>query len=246
MQVEIQNEPTKHGEYSTKGDYHRELDKNWKYYPVYVEKMRLVRNYLNNSNGKKIIDLGCGEGVLVAEFRAKGLDITGIDFNYKSQYVKQASILDTKLPAESVDLILCLDVIEHLNFQDQELALTEIKRILKPGGVLYATLPNLAHFASRITFLLFGKLLRTSSIERHPGDRPYGEYKKLIGKYLKVEKTRGIFPTYPLITLFTYLKPGRVVWWHRIYNSLFAIKSICFLNFFEARKLQTETPQERP
>lgn len=237
MQTETQtNTVAKHGEYSEKGDYHRELDKNWKYYPVYIEKMRIVRNYLSTRKNLKILDLGCGEGVLVTEFRAKGYDITGVDFNYESAFVRKASILDTKLPAKSFDLILCLDVIEHLNFADQELALAEIKRLLKPNGVLYATLPNLAHLASRFTFFFLGRLLRTSSIERHPGDRPFHEFKKLIGKYLVVEKTSGIFPTYPLISLFTYIMPGSVVWWHRLYNSCIAFKSICFLNFFEARK----------
>lgn len=232
----METEIVKHGEYSNKGDYHRELDRNWIYYPIYVEKMRHVRKYLESHQSSKILDLGCGEGVLVSEYRSKGYNITGLDYNYESEFVRRGSIMSTGLPAEGYDLILCLDVIEHLNFSDQELALAEIKRLLKPGGTLYATLPNLAHFASRLTFLTLGKLLRTSEIERHPGDRPFGEYKKMIGKYLNVVKTFGIFPTYPLISLFTYLMPGKVVWWHRLYNSFLAFNCICFLNFFEAKK----------
>jgi SAM-dependent methyltransferase len=229
-------ETVKHGEYSFKGDYHRELDKKWIYYPVYVEKMVRVRRYLADFKGKKILDMGCGEGVLVHDLRKQGFDITGVDFNYESEFIRKGSILATGLPAGSFDLIICLDVIEHLNFDDQEKALREIHRLLKPGGAFYATIPNLAHFASRITFLLFGKLIRTSSIDRHPGDRPFGEYKKLISSIFVLEKTFGIFPTYPFITLATYLSPGSVVWWHKLYNALVAVPTFCFLNFFVCKK----------
>ena len=143
----------------------------------------------------------------------------------------------TGLPSESIDLALCLDVIEHLNIENQEKALIEIKRILRPGGIFYATIPNLSHFSSRLKFLLFGQLIRTSSIDRHKGDRPFSEFKTLISRYFEIEKTYGIFPTYPLIAICTYLFPWAVVGWHRLYNKYLAINSFCFLNFFEARKL---------
>ncbi|MEM7478861.1 MAG: hypothetical protein AAF483_28075, partial [Planctomycetota bacterium] len=69
------NASTKLGEYAERGEYHRTLDKKWKYYPVYVEKMRLVRRYLEGcSKQEKIADLGCGEGLLAEEYQNKGYD----------------------------------------------------------------------------------------------------------------------------------------------------------------------------
>lgn len=228
------------GEYSERGEYHRALDKNWIYYPVYVEKMRRVRRFLADHKNSKILDLGCGEGVLVAEFRAQGYNITGVDLHYKSDHVVQASITDTRLPAESFDVILCLDVIEHLGIADQDQALSEIHRLLKPGGVFYATIPNLAHLASRLSFLVLGKLIRTAEIHRHIGDRPYGEFKKLIAEKFDLKHTFGIFPSFPILSVLTYLSPGKSLFLHRIYNALLAWTSFCFLCFFIAEKPRTK------
>ena len=198
--------------------------------------MKRVRSFLRGKQNLRIVDLGCGEGSLVEEFRAQGYNMTGVDFNYQSDSVKMGSILDVPHESNSVDIVLCLDVIEHLSLMDQEKAISEIHRILKPGGVFYATIPNLAHLASRLSFLVRGKLIRTSEIERHPGDRPFGEYVKLLKKQFVLEKTFGIFPTFPIISFLTYFIPSKVVWLHSIYNVLLPIKGWCFLNHFICRK----------
>jgi SAM-dependent methyltransferase len=137
---------------------------------------------------------------------------------------------------DSFDLLLCLDVIEHLNLLDQPAAIAEMHRVLRPDGVLLASIPNLAHFASRLRFLLLGKLIRTSEVERHPGDRAYDEHHVLLSREFVIEKSYGLFPTFPLISLLTYLIPAKVVWLHKIYNILFAHPPWCFLNVFECRK----------
>ncbi len=236
MSAETQTELVRHGEYSSKGEYHEVLDPNWVYYPVYIEKMKRVRKFLDPLKSQKILDLGCGEGVLVKEYRAKGYNISGIDFNYSSECVTKASILQTGLPDASQDVVICLDVIEHLSIMEQDVALAEIHRVLKPGGTFYATIPNLAHLASRLSMLVTGKLIRTSSVDRHPGDRPFGEYKKMISAKFTLDDTFGIFPTFPILSVLTYLIPGKVVWLHAIYNALLPINAWCFLNFFVARK----------
>jgi 2-polyprenyl-3-methyl-5-hydroxy-6-metoxy-1,4-benzoquinol methylase len=227
-----------HGEYEERGEYHRQLDKNWTYYPVFVHKMRLVRKYLNaNAKVGKTIDLGCGEGILVEEYRERGFDIVGLDFNYESPHVIRGDMTRLQFEDESYDLALALDVIEHLSFEQQSQALAETWRILKPGGRAILTIPNLAHFASRVTFALFGKLLRTSSIDRHPGDRPIAEYLQLCREHnLEVVSRKGLFPTYPLISVLTYLAPGKVVPLHGLYNRFAAIPGYCFLNVLEVQK----------
>ena len=67
-------------------------------------------------------------------------------------------------------------MLEHLTFEEQPRALAELHRVLRPGGELLVSVPNLAHLQSRVHFLLPGRLIRTASELKHPGDRPVGEY----------------------------------------------------------------------
>ena len=68
------------GEYKTKGDYHKRLDKDWKYLPVYLEKMERIEKILNGFKGKRILDAGCGEGILIEKYRKKLCLLSQLDF----------------------------------------------------------------------------------------------------------------------------------------------------------------------
>lgn len=236
------------GEYEERGEYHRQLDRNWKYYSVYVHKMAFVGKYLERQNrDARIVDLGCGEGVLVEEYRKRGFDIVGVDYNYASDCVLRGDITKLDFEDASLDLVMALDVIEHLDFEQQEKAICEIRRVLRPEGRALLTIPNLAHFASRVTFALTGKLLRTSTIDRHKGDRPIAEYIELCRTHgLELLNRRGLFPTFPLISVLTYLAPSRVVGLHKLYNSLLAPPGYCFLNILELRQTEYQVAGEEP
>ena len=72
-------------------------------------------------------------------------------------------------------------------------------RVLAQDGVLLMSVPNLAHLHSRLKLLFTGKLMRTSAVHRHPGDRPRAEYEELLhATGFRIESRRGIFPTLPL------------------------------------------------
>jgi SAM-dependent methyltransferase len=227
------------GEYEVKGDYHKNIDKNWRYYPVYHYKMKYIDSFLSGiPKTAKILDMGCGEGHLVEKYRKSGYDIIGLDLNYSSDSVKKGDIRHTPFETDEFDVILCLDVLEHLNFSDQDLALKEIHRILNKEGIALLALPNLAHFISRISFLLSGNLIRTSSIDRHPGDRPIQEFITLIKKNnFIINKRVGIFPTFVVSSVLTWYFPHRVIWLHGIINTLFAYPGWCFLNLIQCKKI---------
>jgi ubiquinone/menaquinone biosynthesis C-methylase UbiE len=189
------------GEYLSRGEYHRNLDPNWSYYPIYIRKMAWVTNYIHKHIEKQasILDAGCGEGVLVEKLLSEGYKIKGIDYNYSSSYVDRGDITHLPYRAETFDVVTCLDVLEHLDFKSQKLAILELKRVLKFKGKAIFSIPNLAHLESRYYFLKSGQLKRTGGgVEKHPGDRPIGEYIDLLKSInFKIIEWTGIQITLP-------------------------------------------------
>jgi SAM-dependent methyltransferase len=225
------------GEYAARGDYHRDPDPDWDYYPTYIAKLETVRAWLRSLPGDtRVLDAGCGEGVLVDEFSGR-LAIEGIDPNYSSARVRSGSVLNLPYPDASFDRALCLDVLEHLAYEHQPVALGELFRVLRPGGELLVTVPNLAHLQSRIHFLFQGRLIRTASEIKHPGDRPAAEYVRLAERAgFTLQRLRGIFPTVPILTRLIRRHPRRLLPLHRWLSRLLPIPGWCFLTVLTLRK----------
>jgi predicted SAM-dependent methyltransferase len=170
---------------------------------------------------------------MVEKFKEKGYKILGVDKYYKSKSILQADILTLPFEDNSFDYILFLDVIEHLFYPEQLIAVKELKRVLKPGGKIILSVPNLAHLASRISFFFKGKLSRTANIHKHPGDRPAEEYIQIFNEIsLNVEKRIGI--ELSLGSLFKkYLKKliSKVLYEKLFFASIYN-PNLCFLNIF--------------
>lgn len=225
------------GEYAARGDYHRAPDATWDYLPTYNAKLAVVRRWLNSlPAGTRVIDAGCGEGILVEEY-ADRLAIAGADPNYASRYVRQASLLDLPFEAEAFDRAMCLDVLEHLTYEEQPRALRELHRVLSPEGELLVSVPNLAHLQSRVHFLLTGRLIRTASEQKHPGDRPIAEYLRLFRQagFVVIDR-QGIFPTVPVLTALIRRNPVRLAWLHRTLTAALPVAGWGFLNIVRLRK----------
>jgi SAM-dependent methyltransferase len=219
------------GEYAERGEYHRHLSTEWEFYPTYLAKLELVRQYLQRlSPGTRVLDAGCGEGVLVDEFRGR-LAIHGVDPNYSSERVTRGSLTSLPYQDASFDRALCLDVLEHLSFAEQPQALAELFRVLAPGGELLVTVPNLAHLQSRVHFLFSGRLIRTAHPLKHPGDRPVIEYLDLAQRAgFRLVERRGIFPTVPVLARLIRRAPARRLWLHRLLTRTLPVPGWCFLN----------------
>ena len=225
------------GEYAARGDYHRTPDPSWNYYPTYLAKLAAVRDFLDAlPRETRVLDAGCGEGVLVDEYAGR-LDIVGVDANYSSDRVRPGSVTALPFADASFDRALCLDVLEHLTYEEQPRALGELARVLRPGGILFVSVPNLAHLQSRVQFLLRGRLIRTASELKHPGDRPVGEYLRLAERAgFTLIARRGIFPTVPVVTHFIRKHPQALTRLHHALTAVLPIPGWCLLNLLTFRK----------
>jgi SAM-dependent methyltransferase len=94
-----------------------------------------------------LLDVGCGSGQtmtwalgLLPRWSASGIDVSldGLSAARDAGAgVAQASALALPYPTASVDLIITLDVVQHLPLQDGDVtALREMRRVLRPGGYL--------------------------------------------------------------------------------------------------------------
>jgi SAM-dependent methyltransferase len=199
--------------------------------------MATVRTYLSSlAPASHVLDAGCGEGILVDEFAGR-LDIVGLDANFSSARVRTGSLLALPFGPEAFDRVLCLDVLEHLQYDHQTRAFAEIYRVLRANGEVLLSVPNLAHLQSRLKFLLTGKLVRTSNPRKHPGDRPIEEYLDVarLAGFVIVRRT-GIFPTVPILTRFIRRRPRQLAWLHGLLTRLLPVPGWCFLNLVWLRK----------
>ena len=225
------------GEYAARGDYHRVPDPDWDYYPTYIAKLKAVRRWLAAVDpGERVLDAGCGEGILVEEFAGR-LAIEGIDPNYSSERVRSGSVTALPYADGTFDRAMCLDVLEHLTFEEQPRALAELFRVLRTGGELFVSVPNLAHLQSRVHFALQGRLIRTASEYKHPGDRPADEYIALARREgFALTSRQGIFPTVPVLTRWIRRHPRALQPLHRLLSRMLPIPGWCFLNLLTFRK----------
>jgi SAM-dependent methyltransferase len=106
------------------------------------------------ASGSRVLDIGCRDGGLRA-FLPAGVRYQGIDV---AQEFASPDILIRDIasgipfPDESFDYVFTIEVLEHVHNPWE--ALTEIRRVLRPGGVLILSVPNPYHVKELIWNLL--------------------------------------------------------------------------------------------
>jgi SAM-dependent methyltransferase len=114
----------------------------------------------------RVLDWGCGHGHAAAAFRQAGLDVAALEYDDAAEegttsplpLFPEIEVQFTREPvripfeADSFDAVLSLGVLEHV--PDPEGSLSELHRVLRPGGTLYVyKLPNRYSYLEKIAKL---------------------------------------------------------------------------------------------
>ena len=111
--------------------------------------------------GKKVLDLGCRDGVITKYF-VEGNDVTGADIDSSSLESINKNLgvktlhLDIQsdswpIQPESFDAVVAGELLEHLYFPAEVVA--RVNKILKPGGLFVGSVPNAYALKNRIKYL---------------------------------------------------------------------------------------------
>ena len=151
-----------------RGDYN--LESEIKAATFYMEKvqsfLRKIAPSLSASLGRKplLLDVGCDNGVFSSAIARSGFDVYGIDIRVpmvleaRKRGIKAvAHNVEKKFPFKDAmfDVVFAGEIIEHLF--DTDFFVHELSRVVKPGGIVVITTPNMASLSNRFR-LLFGKL----------------------------------------------------------------------------------------
>ncbi|WP_295009327.1 bifunctional 2-polyprenyl-6-hydroxyphenol methylase/3-demethylubiquinol 3-O-methyltransferase UbiG [uncultured Dechloromonas sp.] len=136
---------------------HRWWDPNSEFKPLHdINPLRL--DWIDNAvglAGKRILDVGCGGGLLSEGMAARGADVTGIDLSEKPLGVAKLHLLESgqkvdyrKIAVEQLadempgafDAVTCLEMLEHV--PNPSSVITACARLVKPGGQVFLSTLN--------------------------------------------------------------------------------------------------------
>jgi SAM-dependent methyltransferase len=110
--------------------------------------------WLPKEPATRCLDIGCGTGEFLYYLKSRGYhDIQGVDLSAEELEVARALGAEqvfqenalaflARTPSESLGLVSAFNFFEHLNKAEILALLPEVRRVLKPGGLLFAVTPN--------------------------------------------------------------------------------------------------------
>jgi ubiquinone/menaquinone biosynthesis C-methylase UbiE len=116
---------------------------------THKKKYNLVKKH---SQGKKILDIGCGSGELLNLFKMKGWETLGVEPNENARkfamLTHKLNVIDEneteKIPDHSFPAIMLWHVLEHVPGLNERME--ELKRILQTDGVLFVAIPHCSSY----------------------------------------------------------------------------------------------------
>ncbi len=180
------------------GPYHWYLGRFYK--RKYEEAANLAKGFLKKSFA--VLDIGCGDGRMEELLAPSAKHIIGIDnqerpLQFARMLVTRKNVTfkrsGKKFPAanNTIDAVVCFDVIEHIRPNELKSFLREVKRVLKKKGLFILTTPNTKELRGRF----FGHKIDP----KHYQEFTIEKMKALLQKSgFETEYTTGIYVPIPI------------------------------------------------
>ena len=143
---------------STINNYERKGDR-------YFQERRPEMQPFVPTNARMILDVGCSQGGFGGEIKARQTcEVWGVEMMPKAAAVASQHLdrvftrpfgEDLQLPENHFDCVIFNDCLEHM--ENPEPALAYTRRLLKPGGVVVASIPNMRYFPVMRDLLIRGE-----------------------------------------------------------------------------------------
>ena len=158
---------------------------------MHGEVVRVLREgHPNSGVTPRLLDIPSGDGPVQRKAREAGYDVVGLDLFPSAglRGVQGDACAALPFQDESFDVVISMEGIEH--FENQTDFVRECCRVLKPGGVMILTTPNIMHLSARTTALMtanrclkHGHINEVNTFRGGEGKRAYHGHAYLIDAF---------------------------------------------------------------
>jgi 2-polyprenyl-3-methyl-5-hydroxy-6-metoxy-1,4-benzoquinol methylase len=136
-----------------------------------------------------VLEVGCLDGRYLERLRERSWSVYGIDIQpQEREYIVEHDAADPFPFGEEFDLVIAAEVVEHI--VDTDAFLEHCNAVLKPGGVLILTSPNLLFGINRL-LMLFGKRPRFAYADFHVRMFVWDDLRARIARLFIIRRVQG-------------------------------------------------------
>lgn len=196
----------------------------------------------------RLLDIGCGCGWSTFAFAKAGYDATGIDLNpaafeppsHDRCRLRQGSATELPFPAESFDVVVCYQCLEHV--PDPGRALDEMARVCCRGGIIAIVGPNLVSPVAGLAYVAKPSSWRSLRFRRRPG-MPRHPYGNTVLEIISVSLRRAAQLIVKLVRQsphFTMREPDTTPPFHSDNDACYLCNPTDLISYFRGRGFRVE------